>query len=52
MHDVVDARRIDVDIPGQAVLADAVRAHEFLQQDFAGRNWLEPLCFRHAGPHP
>src|ERR1043166_6076021 len=44
MHDVVDARRIHVDVACQPVLADAVRLHEFLGEYFAGRDRIELLC--------
>src|SRR4051794_21562369 len=47
MHDVVDPCRIDVDVARQPALADAVRPHEFLQQDFTGRDRVESFCLGH-----
>src|SRR5882762_9899108 len=38
MHKIIDARRIDVDIACEPILADAVRLHEFLDEDFTGRD--------------
>jgi hypothetical protein len=41
MHDVVDPRRIDVNVPRLPVPAYPKRSHELLGQDFAGTNMLE-----------
>src|SRR5262249_4099628 len=48
MHDVVDAGWIDVEIAREAVLADAVRLHEFLGEDLAGRNRRKLFQGRHG----
>src|ERR1043166_3358557 len=44
MPDVIDARRIHVDVACQPILADAVGLHELLGKDFAGRDRIELLC--------
>ena len=47
MNDVVDTGRVDIDVARQPVLADRVRPHEFLKQDFAGRDREKPFCCGH-----
>jgi hypothetical protein len=43
MHNLVDAARIDANVAGQAILANAQRLEEFFQQDFARVNGREFL---------
>src|SRR6185437_11682897 len=40
--------RVDVDVARQSVLADLIRLHEFLSENFAGRDGFKPFWFRHC----